>query len=130
MLAPKPIETPPRAMALVQGHFLTTLVAGTASIVNATTGHFGDIVRQTEQSIDNVERLIAPQNFTRHGLSGAGAALAVESDKLITWEDALNSRAQLAPGLDQISSFDPAAPTPPDARGDYPIAMPGRSQVL
>jgi len=65
-----------RAMAVVQGHFVTTLVSGTASIVDAKTCHPGDIVRQTEQTIDNIERLIAPENFARHGLPGAGAALS------------------------------------------------------
>ncbi len=56
--------------------------------------------------------------------------MAVESGKLITWEEALNSNAQLAPGLEQISSLAAAAPTQPDAGGKYPIAMPGRTQVL
>lgn len=64
-----------RAMAVVQGHFIATLVSGTASIVNAQTCHPGDIVRQTEQTIENIERLIAPENFERHGLAGAGATL-------------------------------------------------------
>jgi hypothetical protein len=64
-----------RAMAVVQGHFVTTLVSGTASIVNAKTCHFGDVVRQTEQTIDNIQRLIAPENFACHGLPGAGATL-------------------------------------------------------
>lgn len=64
-----------RAMALVQGHFVTTLVSGTASIVNAKTCHPGDIIRQTEQTIENIARLIAPENFTRHGLPGAGATV-------------------------------------------------------
>jgi enamine deaminase RidA (YjgF/YER057c/UK114 family) len=64
-----------RAMAVVQGHFVTTLVSGTASIVNAKTCHPGDIVRQTEQTIENIERLIAPENFARHGMPGSGATL-------------------------------------------------------
>ncbi len=64
-----------RAMAVIQGHFISTLVSGTASIVNAKTCHPGDSARQTEQSIENIERLIAPENFERHGLPGAGAAL-------------------------------------------------------
>ncbi len=64
-----------RAMAVVQGHFVSTLVSGTASIVNSRTCHPGDIVRQTEQTIENIERLIAAENFARHGLSGAGATL-------------------------------------------------------
>lgn len=64
-----------RAMAVVQGHFVATLVSGTASIVNAKTCHPGDIVLQTGQAIENIERLIAPENFARHGLPGAGATL-------------------------------------------------------
>jgi len=64
-----------RAMAVVQGHFISTLVSGTASIVNTQTCHPGDIVRQTEQTIENIERLIAPENFARHGLPNAGATL-------------------------------------------------------
>jgi enamine deaminase RidA (YjgF/YER057c/UK114 family) len=64
-----------RAMAVVQGHFVSTLVSGTASIVDSKTCHPGDVVRQTEQTIDNIEQLIAPENFARHGLLGAGATL-------------------------------------------------------
>jgi enamine deaminase RidA (YjgF/YER057c/UK114 family) len=64
-----------RAMAVVQGHFVATLVSGTASIVNARTCHPGDVVRQTGQTIENIEKLIAPENFARHGLEGAGATL-------------------------------------------------------
>ena len=64
-----------RAMAVVQGHYVTTLVSGTASIVNQKTVHPGDAARQTEQTIENIGRLIAPENFARHGLPGAGATL-------------------------------------------------------
>jgi enamine deaminase RidA (YjgF/YER057c/UK114 family) len=64
-----------RAMAVVQGHFVSTLVSGTASIVDAKTVHAGDIVRQTEQTLENIEKLIAPENFARHGLAGTGATL-------------------------------------------------------
>jgi enamine deaminase RidA (YjgF/YER057c/UK114 family) len=65
-----------RAMAVVQGHFVSTLMSGTASIVNSRTCHRGDIVRQTEQTIENIERLIAPENFAHHGLPGTGATLS------------------------------------------------------
>ncbi|MDA1273988.1 MAG: Rid family hydrolase [Verrucomicrobia bacterium] len=65
-----------RAMAAVQGHFVSTLVSGTASIVNSRTCHPGDILRQTEQTLENIERLIAPENFARHGLPAAGATLS------------------------------------------------------
>lgn len=64
-----------RAMAVVQGHFVSTLVSGTASIVEAKSVFPGDILRQTQQTLHNIERLIAPENFARHGLAGSGATL-------------------------------------------------------
>lgn len=64
-----------RAMAVVQGHFVSTLVSGTASIVNSKTFYPGDVAKQTRQTLENIERLIAPENFARHGLKGAGATL-------------------------------------------------------
>lgn len=64
-----------RAMAVVQGDFVSTLISGTASIVNSQTCHLGDAVGQTTQTIENIERLIAPENFSRQGLPGAGASL-------------------------------------------------------
>jgi len=56
--------------------------------------------------------------------------MAVESGKLITWDDALNSNAQLAPGLEEISSLNAQPPVVSDSSGQYPIARPGRTQVL
>ncbi len=64
-----------RAMALRIGDHLTTWISGTASIVDAETVHPGDAARQTEQTLDNIERLIAPENFARHGWADAGASL-------------------------------------------------------
>ena len=64
-----------RAVALVLGDYLTTWVSGTASIVDSESCHPGDPDKQTEQTIDNIERLIAAENFTAHGLEGAGAGL-------------------------------------------------------
>lgn len=64
-----------RAMALVLGGYVTTWISGTASIVDSETRYVGDVEKQTEQTIDNIERLIAPENFGRHGVSGAGANL-------------------------------------------------------
>ena len=56
--------------------------------------------------------------------------MAVEPGKLVTGEEAMNSNAQLAPGLEEICSLTAAAPTQPDANEKYPIAMPGRTQVV
>ena len=65
-----------RAMAIVIGDYVTTWVSGTASILDSESVHLGDAEKQTEQTIDNIERLISPENFARHGLSGCGAQLA------------------------------------------------------
>jgi enamine deaminase RidA (YjgF/YER057c/UK114 family) len=64
-----------RAMALILGDYVTTWISGTASIVDSESRHPGDVERQTEQTIDNIERLIAPNNFALHGIKGAGATL-------------------------------------------------------
>lgn len=64
-----------RGMALVTGNYVTTWISGTASIVNSESRYAGDIQAQTEQTIDNIKRLIAPENFKEHGIRRAGATL-------------------------------------------------------
>ncbi len=64
-----------RAMAVKIGNYVTTWVSGTASILNSESVHLGDVEKQTDQTIDNIERLISPENFQRHGLPGCGAQL-------------------------------------------------------
>ncbi len=64
-----------RAMAIRIGNHLTTWVSGTASIVNSETAFVGDVVRQTEQTLDNIEMLIGAENFARLGWPDAGARL-------------------------------------------------------
>lgn len=56
--------------------------------------------------------------------------MACESGQPITYEDALASNLQLAPGLENITSLDDPAPVQPNAQGRYPVAMPGQTQVL
>jgi enamine deaminase RidA (YjgF/YER057c/UK114 family) len=64
-----------RGMALVTDNYVTTWISGTASIVKSESRHDGDIQAQTEQTIDNIERLISPENFKQHGIRRAGATL-------------------------------------------------------
>ena len=52
--------------------------------------------------------------------------MACESGKLITWDEAMASSIELAPGLDNYT-MDSNPPVMPDANGRYPIAMPGQS---
>lgn len=55
--------------------------------------------------------------------------MAVESGKLVTWDEASQSDLQLAPGLDRFRSLNDIAPVQPDSNGRYPLAAPGRTRV-
>lgn len=65
-----------RAMALVADGTGTVWISGTASILNSKTVHLGDPRGQTEQTIDNIKRLISADNLARHGIAGSGAKLS------------------------------------------------------
>jgi predicted dehydrogenase len=62
-------------------------------------------------------------------MSGILGRMAAESGKMITWDEAIASTAELAPGLDQIT-WDSDAPVMPDDQDNYPLAMPGITNVL
>jgi predicted dehydrogenase len=62
-------------------------------------------------------------------LTGILGRMAAESGIEISWEEALNSDLQLAPNLDEMT-MQSEAPVQPDADGDYPVAVPGETQVL
>ena len=65
-----------RAMAIAIGGYVTTWISGTASIVDSESLHLGDVEKQTEQTLTNIERLIDAENCERHGLAGGGSILA------------------------------------------------------
>lgn len=62
-------------------------------------------------------------------LAGILGRMAAESGQLVTWEQALGSKLELAPGLDRYT-MDSEPPVRPDAEGRYPIAVPGITNVL
>ncbi len=64
-----------RAMAVCVDDAATTLVSGTASITESESRFPDDPERQTHQTLDNIEVLISPENFRRHGLDGLGSGL-------------------------------------------------------
>lgn len=55
--------------------------------------------------------------------------MAIESGKMMTWDEAINSNIALAPNLEGMK-MDSTAPVVPDANGHYPIAKPGKTEVL
>jgi enamine deaminase RidA (YjgF/YER057c/UK114 family) len=65
-----------RAMAMVADGAATVWISGTASIVQSKTVHLGDPRGQTEQTIENIEKLISADNLARHGIAGSGARLS------------------------------------------------------
>ncbi|MGO8748245.1 MAG: Gfo/Idh/MocA family protein [Thermoguttaceae bacterium] len=56
--------------------------------------------------------------------------MAAESGKEITWDEAMASNRECAPGLENRTTLDDPAPVMPDAQGHYPVAMPGFTKVL
>jgi predicted dehydrogenase len=55
--------------------------------------------------------------------------MACESGQLVTWDKAMNSNLELAPGLDQYT-MDSKPPVLPDNQGRYPVAVPGQTKAL
>jgi enamine deaminase RidA (YjgF/YER057c/UK114 family) len=64
-----------RAMAVVTGQLMTTFISGTASITASESRHDDSAVRQTQQTLDNIAALIAPDNLQSHGVPGLDATL-------------------------------------------------------
>nr|MCU0871909.1 gfo/Idh/MocA family oxidoreductase [Pirellulaceae bacterium] len=62
-------------------------------------------------------------------MTGILGRMAAESGQEITWEQALASDLELAPGLDQYT-LDSDPPVKADEQGRYAIAMPGITKVL
>jgi predicted dehydrogenase len=62
-------------------------------------------------------------------LTGIMGRMACETGKTITWEEALNSKQELAPGLENFNK-DSHPPVLPDANGHYPVAMPGQTPFV
>lgn len=62
-------------------------------------------------------------------MTGILGRMAAESGQEITWEEALASDLELAPGLDSYTLAS-QPPVSPDEDGNYPIAMPGITKVL
>jgi hypothetical protein len=55
--------------------------------------------------------------------------MAAESGQKVTWEQAMASEVELAPGLDRFT-WDSTPPLMPDAQGRYPLPVPGQTKVF
>jgi hypothetical protein len=54
--------------------------------------------------------------------------MATYSGQMVTWEEAMNSTEKLVP--DNLLSWDVKPPVVPLADGSYPVAVPGKTQVM
>ncbi|MCH7753260.1 MAG: Gfo/Idh/MocA family oxidoreductase [Planctomycetes bacterium] len=74
-----------------------------------------------------------PYNEAENGAKSTMTAIlgrmATYSGKLILWKDAIASEIRLA-DTSSLHSFDYQAPVLPDADGNYPVAIPGVTQVV
>lgn len=69
------------------------------------------------------------ERCAKAAMAGILGRMAAECGQMVTWDEAMNSKLELAPGLDKLT-MDSPAPVQPDAKGHYPIAMPGLTKVL
>ncbi len=56
--------------------------------------------------------------------------MAFESGQKLTFDEALASNVQLAPGFENIKTLDDPAPVAPRPDGSYPLAVPGKTKVI
>ena len=64
-----------RAMAVATEEYALTFISGTASITDSESRFLDDIEGQTRLTLDNMEALVTPENFERHGMPGHGGTL-------------------------------------------------------
>ncbi|MGQ9573741.1 MAG: Gfo/Idh/MocA family protein [Thermoguttaceae bacterium] len=69
------------------------------------------------------------ERCAKSAMTGILGRMAAESGQEITYEEALASNVELAPGLDHYT-MESNPPVMPDAQGRYPVAVPGLTKVL
>ena len=104
--------------------------------MNNCWGFFGDIIHGTEGSAVLGEGVPQPQIFKGHRQKAEEIIWRYEGPRWNSYDtehdllfEAMASNLKLAPGLDDYTmASDP--PVKPDANGNYPVAMPGKTKVL
>ncbi|MFV2067706.1 MAG: Gfo/Idh/MocA family protein [Pirellulales bacterium] len=98
--------------------------------------HEGPVVSAYQVEHDRLFAAIRqdqPYNETdrcaKAAMTGILGRMAAESGKKISWDEAMTSTLELAPGLDKMT-WDSPAPVTPDEQGNYPIAIPGLTKVV
>lgn len=113
---------------LYKGHKLTK-----ENIIWRFEGDKGDQYQIEHDRLFEAIRQNKPHNEARRSayatLAGILGRMAAESGQEITWDQAMNSELVLAPGIENYT-MDSTPPVIPDEHGQYPVAMPGQTQVL
>ncbi len=98
------------------------------SLIWQFEGEKGSHYQNEHNLLFNAIRKDLPYNEAQRcayaAMTGILGRMAAETGQLITWEDAMASNVQLAPGLDDYT-MQSEPPVKADDKGDYPIAMPG-----
>ena len=116
------------APLIYRGHRRTT-----ADVIWKHRGRNDDAYQIEHDLLFDAIRNDRPYNETdwsaKSAMAGIMGRMAAESGQWITWEQAMQSNLELAPGLDTYT-IDSNPPAMPDAQGRYAIAMPGTTKVL
>ena len=106
------------------------------SVGNIIWQHEGEATNQYQVEHDllfDAIRQDKPYNETERcafaAMTGILGRMAAESGAMVTWDEAMASNLQLAPGLDGFT-MDSPAPVQPDAEGRYAVAMPGFTKAV
>jgi len=96
------------------------------------TGEFNNFYQTEHDKLFAAIRNDTPYNEAERSahsaMVGILGLMAVETGEEITWDDAIASDVELAPGLDTMT-LDSPAPVMPDENGNYFIAVPGQKSV-
>jgi myo-inositol 2-dehydrogenase / D-chiro-inositol 1-dehydrogenase len=113
---------------LFKGHKTTS-----ENVIWSYQGPASDAYQNEHDLFFDAIRNNKPYNETERAAKSCFTAImgrmACESGALITWDEALASSVELAPGLDKYTwKSDP--PALPDANGHYPVAIPGQTVAV
>lgn len=116
------------APLIYRGHRRTT-----ADVIWRHGGRNDDAYQVEHDLLFDAIRNDRPYNETdwsvKSAMAGIMGRMASESGQWITWDEAMKSNLELAPGLDDYTTAS-NPPAMPDAQNRYPIAMPGTTKVL
>ncbi|UCF35876.1 MAG: Gfo/Idh/MocA family oxidoreductase [Acidobacteriota bacterium] len=115
-----------REPKIYRGH-----LESSANLIWEHRGEFANAYQVEHDRLFEAIRNDLPYNETERSayaaLTGILGRMAAESGQEVSWETALASEVDLAPGIEGFT-METEPPVFPDAEGSYPVAMPGVSR--